>query len=288
VPTSTSVTSGSEVPLEPVGACSVGNWTDSGLLAINVNWDEEDFELSVFDLSSRVIHRLTDNGVVDRWPKWSPDGKKILFFSDRYGDDYELFVLDYDSGDLSQLTDNDTHDAFASWSPDGLEIVFASQRDGDWEIFLANADGTNVRQITHNEVDDHTPVWSSSLDLIAFNSYRTDGYRMWLMNGDGSSQEMINIEESPGFPVWSGDGTKIAFNSATEGTRAVGILDPVGNDPIRIMPVEGGWPVWLEDDRRIAFSSPKCGGVWQIFLANSDGTDVVATGVPGSPISWRP
>lgn len=265
--------------------CSVGDWTDSGSLAINDSSDG-DFELFVFDLSARVLNRLTENEAVDRWPKWSPDGSKIMFFSDRDGD-FEIYVMELGNGALTQLTDNNSDDGFASWSPDGAKIAFGSNRDGDWEIYVADSDGGDVEQLTYNSVDDHTPVWSPNGELIAFNSYRLDGYRMWLMNSDGSGQVMIDVDVPPGFPVWSTIGNFVAFNSSADGVRAVGVVDISGIEPLRIMPLEGGWPVWAPDSGRIAFASPRCGRGWEIFLANSDGTNVVATGILGSPISWR-
>jgi Tol biopolymer transport system component len=273
----------------PPTACSVGEWADTGLLAINASWDG-DYELFVFDLASKEVERLTDNDVVDRWPKWSPDGREILFFSDRDGD-YEVFVMDYNTRVVKQLTDNDAMDGFASWSPDGTRIAFGSARDGDWEIFVAKADGTDPQQLTFNEVDDHTPVWSPEGDRLAFNSYRDGGYAMWMMNADGSAQEIIQLGTSAGFPVWATSGEKIAFNTAAKGNRAVGIVDLAASgsaEPyLQVFAFAGGWPVWSSDGDRLAFSSAMCGGEKVIFLVDSDGTGLTATGVIGEAISWR-
>ena len=53
---------------------------------------------------------LTDNVSIDRGYEWSPDGTKILFDSNRYGD-FELFVMNTDGSDQRQLTFNNWHDS---------------------------------------------------------------------------------------------------------------------------------------------------------------------------------
>ena len=67
---------------------------------------------------------LTNDKFFDRYPRWSPDGKKIAFTSDR-GGRYEIWMLDADTANLRQLTFDTTGDtSFPLWSPDGTQILF--------------------------------------------------------------------------------------------------------------------------------------------------------------------
>jgi len=69
---------------------------------------------------------LTNDKFFDRYPRWSPDGKRIAFTSDR-GGRYEIWVLDADTGNLRQLTFNTPGDTtFPLWSPDGSQMLFRS------------------------------------------------------------------------------------------------------------------------------------------------------------------
>src|SRR5688572_17955789 len=77
--------------------------------------------------------RLT--GVVDGYPSVSPDGKKILFDSDRSGNS-ELYVMDLDGTNLKRLTNSPEHDNSPKWSPDGMRIVFARDLAENSEIFI--------------------------------------------------------------------------------------------------------------------------------------------------------
>jgi TolB protein len=69
---------------------------------------------------------ITNDKYFDRYPRWSPDGKRIVFTSDRSGR-YEIWMLDADATNLRQLTFNTPGDTtFPLWSPDGTQILFRS------------------------------------------------------------------------------------------------------------------------------------------------------------------
>ncbi len=70
--------------------------------------------------------RLTNApGKKDRHPRWSPDGKQILFESNRSGT-YQIWVIDVGGGEARRLTDIATEANTAIWSPDGRQIAFVS------------------------------------------------------------------------------------------------------------------------------------------------------------------
>ncbi len=113
------------------------------------------------------------NGV---YPKWSPDGKIILFHwvgidevtlcaieaeDPKDGTFWEPYSLFY--GTIKQLFEK-SHNGFASWSRDGEKIVFQSDRDGNREIYVLNYalnyDGRGVARLTRNPANDRTPDWS--------------------------------------------------------------------------------------------------------------------------------
>ena len=69
--------------------------------------------------------QLTTTDKKDRHPRWSPDGKKILFESNRSGDS-QLWVIDLGGGEAKQLTTISTEAATGIWSRDGKHIAFVS------------------------------------------------------------------------------------------------------------------------------------------------------------------
>ncbi|MGH9941988.1 MAG: beta-propeller fold lactonase family protein, partial [Pyrinomonadaceae bacterium] len=69
---------------------------------------------------------LTNDKFFDRYPRWSPDGKRLAFASDR-GGNYEIWTLNLEGGSLRQLTfGSERGAAFPLWSPDGRRILFQS------------------------------------------------------------------------------------------------------------------------------------------------------------------
>lgn len=72
---------------------------------------------------------LTNDKFFDRYPRWSSDGKKIAFTSDRTGQ-YEIWTMNADGSNLRQLSFNSPGDAsFPLWSPDGTRIFFQRNRE---------------------------------------------------------------------------------------------------------------------------------------------------------------
>src|SRR4051794_31538744 len=68
---------------------------------------------------------LTNTTKKDRHPRWSPDGKRVLFESNRSGDN-QLWVIDVGGGEARQLTAVATEAANGVWSPDGKLVAFVS------------------------------------------------------------------------------------------------------------------------------------------------------------------
>ena len=77
------------------------------------------------------------------WPRWSPDGRKLAFTSERDGN-WEIYVMNADGSGQRNLTRTTALDVGAAWSPDGRRVVFVSKRGGKWAIYSMNADEHQV------------------------------------------------------------------------------------------------------------------------------------------------
>ena len=92
--------------------------------------------------------RITNNGVLDTHPVWSPDGDFIVFQSRRSGNN-DIWVMNPDGSGLRNLTNDPSSDENPSWAPDGLRIVFSSDRiGGQAELFVMGTDGQQVTRLT--------------------------------------------------------------------------------------------------------------------------------------------
>jgi len=179
---------------------------------------EGDLEIFVMNADGSNPRQLTSNGVGinDAWPRWSPNGKQIVFHSNVDGN-FEIYIINADGTDLTRVTDYSGVDQFPEWSPNGKR--FAIRRDTD--IYLINTDGSDPIQLTNNATLDQMASWSPNGKQIAFMSAR-DGYcSVYVMSSDGSDQ--TNLTPKPDVvpasqfcsraPAWARNGQQIYFSS---------------------------------------------------------------------------
>ena len=115
----------------------------------------------------------------DHSPQFSPDGRRVVFISDRSGNE-EVWVCESAGTNPLQLTFFDgPATGAARWSPDGRQIAFDSQASGNTDIYVIGAEGGKPRQMTTETSHDTTPSWSHDGRWIYFRSNRSGSYQVW-------------------------------------------------------------------------------------------------------------
>ena len=224
----------------------------------------------------------------DGSPSWSPDASRIIFYSERDGN-AEIYVMDADGGNQKRLTDTPSDEGYPMWSPDGSRITFDSDRDGNFEIYAMDADGSGVRRLTNHPARDVSASWSRDGTQIAFMSDRDGGFDVYVMNADGSNVQRRTTTGTAWFPMWSPDGSRLAFHVG----RDIHVVAP--NDPaltrLTTDPANGMYPTWSPDGSKIAFMSWRNGRT-ELFVMNADGGDqrVLVSMASGDAIDprWSP
>lgn len=198
-------------------------------IVFSSNRDGSNTQLYSMNHDGSGVTRLTNSAANDDNPRWSPNGAKILFQSDRdapppAGEDpgpakKDVYVMNADGTGQTRLTTDAADDSEASWSPDGSKIVFQSLRNGlYWQVYVMNADGTNQVNLSNGAAADYQPSWSPDGTKIAFASERdhAGAPSVYLMNANGSNQTRLTFGGETvrdGQPVWSRNGLKLAFVS---------------------------------------------------------------------------
>jgi Tol biopolymer transport system component len=176
--------------------------------------DLNSYEIYVMRADGSALARLTSNAAGDLEPSWSPDGKRLAFFSMRDGNQ-EIYVMNADGSSPRNLTNNAGTDTQPAWSPDGKRIAFVSARDGsDSELFVMNADGKGLRQLTTNDFADGTPAWSPDGKSIAFVRFFSTNFDLYVIGANGAGERVLTptAPQREFQPVFSPDGKKIIFS----------------------------------------------------------------------------
>jgi len=214
-----------------------------------------EYEIYTSTSDGKNIKKLTDSPGYDAEATVSPDGKKIVFTSERDGD-LELYSMDKNGKNVKRLTNEPGYDGGAFYSPDSKMIVYRGShptdpelvaRDKDllakhlivpttFELWTMNADGTNKRQVTKLNAGSFAPFFTPDGKKIIFctNYFATDArkrnFDLAMINIDGTGLERVTFNETfDGFPMFSPDGKKLVFasnrNAAKTGDTNVFIAD---------------------------------------------------------------
>lgn len=208
----------------------------------------------------------------DTSPRWSPDGGRLAFVSDREGDGGgQLYVIPSDGGEALQITDLGKEGvAEPEWSPDGTAIAFTAR----------------VRDTAYEETDDrrrpprHIKRLKHKLDSVGWTFDRPRHLFVVPADGSRAPTQITRGAYEDGGPAWSPDGRRIAFTSARHrdwdidlGANDVYVVDRAGGGPRRVTRTEGGYglPSWSPDGKRIAhLFTPGTMGTRHAQIATTD------------------
>ncbi len=168
--------------------------------------------------------RLTSGPENDEWPRYSPDGRKIAYQSDKSGNS-DIWLLDLATGKKTQLTDHKSDDFFHAWSPDGRRIVFASERSGNRDIWSLEIESGRLEQLTKDPAPDDDPSVSPDGRWVAFDSGRDGAQSIYVMPIDGGDARRVS-QGTTFFqvPSFSPNGAMLLFEAYNPATGDSGGL----------------------------------------------------------------
>jgi Tol biopolymer transport system component len=195
-------------------------------------WDF-DPHMDIFEINADLsggLRRLTDAKGYDAEGSYSPDGKQIVFCSNRSGEkNLELYIMDADGKNVRQLTKApQCYNGGPFFSPDGKQVIFRSDRKkkDQLQLYVINTDGTGERALT----DDLNwvqwgPYWyrDGKHIIYAGADHAVPGrpnYDLYWMNIETGKK--VRITHAPGadvLPVFSPDGKKLMWTSTRDGRR---------------------------------------------------------------------
>ncbi len=203
--------------------------------------------------------RFTQSNARDSSPRWSPDGRRLAFLSDR-AEQPQIFVVPLDGGEARQITDLKHGVGELVWSPDGLRIAFSSKIGPKGPVSLSKQTPEERKQEEN----------SSDVKVIRSLRYKLDGegflgdlkrHILTVPADGGDVEEVTTGDWDDAQPNWSADGSRLAFVSNRTDDREfnriadIWTVDVASGDCQRLTGSDGQYmtPAISPDGREIAY-----------------------------------
>jgi Tol biopolymer transport system component/DNA-binding winged helix-turn-helix (wHTH) protein len=191
-------------------------------------------------------------------PLLSPDGKRLLFMSDRSGG-LEIWVSNRDGSSPMQLT-NLHGCGTPRWSPDGQWVVFDAGGAAAQGIYVVSAFGGAPRALLTDGFENSVPNWSRDGQWIYFGSNRSGKDQLWKVRASGG--HAVQVTTNGGFSGWESADRKTIYYAKSR----------YENPEIWQVPVAGGTEQIVSTTIR-----PKSWAAWAVtgegvyFCPNAEG-----------------
>ncbi len=172
----------------------------------------------------------------DAFPQYSPDGKRIVFYSNRSGAT-QIWMAAADGSGASQLTFlNGTTTGSPRWSPDGQQLCFDSNANGQWQIYKMDSGGGKPKQITTGDYTSVVSSWSRDGKTIYFTSARNSVENIWKMPSDGGPAEQVTKSGGASGAVESPDGKWLFYVATQGGISSLWKMPLGGAEAVKLVP----------------------------------------------------
>lgn len=250
--------------------------------------------LAIMDYDGANTQFLTDSSSIVLAPRFSPDGRRVLYTSYETGFP-QMYLLDVAAVQRRALDGEAGSMSFSPrFSPDGQTIVYSLSTGGNTDIYKMGVNGGNVTRLTTSPAIETAPSFSPDGSQIVFESDRSGSQQIYVMSARGG--EARRISSGPGrygTPVWSPRGDLIAFTKQNAGRFHIGVMRLDGSEE-RLLTAsfldEG--PTWAPNGRVIMFARETQGeqGRATLYSVDISGRNLrpVRTVEGGSDPSWSP
>ena len=207
--------------------------------------------------SSSAPAKAVPNGGWD--PRWSPDGKRIAFLSQRVGEPPNLWVISPSGAGARQLTTRGVRSF--RWSPDSTSLLARTWLGTglSWcRVVVASGSVGAMWPWLSAEAAD--PVPSPDGAFVAYLLKSGQWQDLWIARRDGAARVRVTARNFVQHPEWSPDGRRVAFEAANPHIgwqTQVWVYDRTQRSTVHMQGIGTALHGWSRDGSRLAFSLAK-------------------------------
>jgi serine/threonine protein kinase len=226
-------------------------WTSDGRIVYGT-WAGNAAEIWIMNADGSGQKRLTSSSSTNiNWnPAVSPDGRYVVFVSDRAGKDH-LWRMDMDGGNVKQLTFGDRHERDPSFSPDSRWLFYRSYDGEHLELFRLAIDGGEPVRLTEGFLADNPNVSPDGKTIAAY--YRESGgapLKIVLLPVEGGKpSKILEIPQTISNFKWMPDGHSLAYCDTQKGVSNIWTMPIDGGKPRQMTDFNSGQIYWFDLDR---------------------------------------
>jgi serine/threonine-protein kinase len=237
----------------PLGQYSYARLSPDGTRVALDGYVVANREMFIWDIPGKRLERLTTDPAEDAVPVWSPDGKRLVFSSARYGYTNVFWQAADGSGTPEQLLKRDYVQFASNFTPDGQLFVSGQDPDRDWDVFVLSVDGSQkmLPLITGKGLQTN-PEISKDGKWIAYQSNQSGQYEVYVrpypqVDGGRWQISLAGGKE----PLWSLDGRKLYYKDFTGALMAVTVTpSPAFSAGVPSKLIDG--PPYRHEDSRLS------------------------------------
>lgn len=215
---------------------------------------------------------LIQDGNYNLLPRWTPDGKGIVYTSTGWEGTgiYEFDLLDKEKKIISQRKGISSG---GTWGPNKKELIITISKKGNADLYRVDRKGTILERLTYRSSIETTPSWSPDGKSLLFVSNRSGSVQVYQKDLEAKETVRMTFEGNYNTdPRWSKDGAYIAYAGMVYGKFQVFLMDRDGEHVRQLTNnrASSEQPEWSPDGRQFIYTS-EVNGDQKIFIMTTDG-----------------